>query len=289
MTPEVVVAEGDELGEGPQWDPTTGELVRVDITRGRVHHLDPATGRTSTVELGDVVGFAIPRASGGLVVGLRRAVVLLEPDGSSSRILAAVEPDLVHNRFNDAKCDPAGRLWAGTMAMGESDPDGALYRIGSDGQVDQVVTGLTISNGLDWSPDATLMYLNDTPTGRIDVFDHDPATGSITERRPFARIDRAEGSPDGLTVDAEGGVWVALFAGGQVRRYSAGGELDVVVPFPVSNVTSLTFGGPDLADLFVTTARHHLTPEQLTAQPLAGAVFVLHPEVRGRPAGRFAG
>ena len=289
MNPEVLVADGDELGEGPQWDLTSGELVRVDITRGRVHRLDPVTGATSTLELGDVVGFAIPRASGGLVVGVRRAVILLEPDGTSSDILAAVEPDLVDNRFNDAKCDPTGRLWAGTMAMGETDPDGALYRIGSDGHVDRVVAGLTISNGLDWSPDATLMYLNDTPTGRIDVFDHDPVDGTITGRRQFAGIDPTVGFPDGLTVDAEGGVWVALFGGGQIRRYSAEGELDVVVALPVTNVTSLTFGGPDLADLYVTTARHHLTPEQLTDQPLAGAVFVLHPGVRGRPAGRFAG
>ncbi len=285
MTPEVLVADGDELGEGPHWDAATGELLRVDITRGRVHRLDPGSGRASSTELGDLVGFAIPRASGGLVVGLRRAVVLLDPDGAR-RTLVALEPDLPDNRLNDAKCDPVGRLWAGTMAMGESQPDGALYRIEADGTTERVVSGLTISNGLDWSPDATLLYLNDTPTRQIDVFDHDPSTGAVTGRRPFARID---GSPDGLTVDAEGGVWVALFGGSQVRRYSPDGSLDVVVPLPVTNVTSLTFGGPDYTDLFVTTARHHLDAVKLGAQPLAGAVFVLRPGVRGRPAGRFAG
>jgi sugar lactone lactonase YvrE len=170
--------------------------------------------------------------------------------------------------------------------MGETQPHGSLYRIDADGRTERVVSGLTISNGLDWSPDASLMYLNDTPTSRIDVFDHDPFTGAVTDRRPFARID---GFPDGLTVDAEGGVWVALFGGSQVRRYSPDGSLDAVVPLPVANVTSLTFGGPDYADLFVTTARHDLDAAQLEAQPLAGAVFVLQPGVRGRPAGRFAG
>jgi sugar lactone lactonase YvrE len=285
MTPEVLIADGDELGEGPHWDAATGELVRVDITRGRVHRFDPSNGHASTVELGDVVGFAIPSTSGGLVVGLRRAVVIMESDGSM-RILVTLEADLLDNRLNDAKCDPAGRLWAGTMAMGETQPDGSLYRIDADGTTERVVSGLTISNGLDWSPDASLMYLNDTPTSRIDVFDHDPSTGAVTDRRPFARID---GFPDGLTVDAEGGVWVALFGGSQVRRYSPDGSLDAVVPLPVANATSLTFGGPDYADLFVTTARHDLDAAQLEAQPLAGAVFVLQPGVRGRPAGRFAG
>jgi sugar lactone lactonase YvrE len=285
MTPEVLIADGDELGEGPHWDAATGELVRVDITRGRVHRFDPSNGQASTVELGDVVGFAIPSTSGGLVVGLRRAVVIIESDGSM-RILVTLEADLLDNRLNDAKCDPAGRLWAGTMAMGETQPDGSLYRIDADGTTERVVSGLTISNGLDWSPDASLMYLNDTPTSRIDVFDHDPSTGAVTDRRPFARID---GFPDGLTVDAEGGVWVALFGGSQVRRYSPEGTLDAVVPLPVANTTSLTFGGPDYADLFVTTARHDLDAAQLEAQPLAGAVFVLQPGVRGRPAGRFAG
>lgn len=288
MRPDVLVADGDELGEGPHWDAATGELLRVDITRGRVHRLDPVSGRASSIDVGDLVGFAIPRASGGLVVGVRRAVVLLDPDGSR-RTLATLAPDLPDNRLNDAKCDPMGRLWAGTMAMGETQPDGALYRIEGGGVVEEVVSGLTVSNGLDWSPDATLMYLNDSPTRQVDVFDHDPSTGAVTGRRPFARIDSADGAPDGLTVDADGGVWVALFGGGQVRRYSPDGRLDVVVPLPVTNVTSLTFGGPDYADLFVTTARHNLDAAQLDAQPLAGAVFVLQPGVRGRPAGRFAG
>jgi sugar lactone lactonase YvrE len=219
---------------------------------------------------------------------LRRSVVLLDPDGTR-HTLATLEPGLPDNRLNDAKCDPAGRLWAGTMAMSEAQPDGALYRIDGDGVTERVVSGLTVSNGLDWSPDATRMYLNDSPTRRVDVFDHDPATGAVSGRRPFARIDPGGGFPDGLTVDAEGGVWVALFAGGQVRRYSPEGTLDAVVPLPVTNVTSLTFGGPDRADLFVTTAKHHLDPAQRAAQPLAGAVFVLRPGVRGRPAGRFAG
>ncbi|HEY0812991.1 MAG TPA: SMP-30/gluconolactonase/LRE family protein [Pseudonocardia sp.] len=288
MKPEVLVADGDELGEGPHWDAATGELLRVDITAGRVHRLDPVSGRSDTIELGDLVGFVIPREGGGLVVGLRRAVVLLDADGSR-HTLATLEPDRPENRFNDAKCDAAGRLWAGTMPINETEPVGALYRVEGNGRVEQLVTDLTIANGLDWSLDAARMYFIDTPTGRIDVFDHDRATGAISDRRPFARIDQGDGTPDGLTVDAEGGVWVALFGGSQVRRYSPDGRLDTVVPLPVTNITSLTFGGQDYADLFVTTARHHLDAAQRTAQPLAGAVFVLRPGVRGRPAGRFAG
>ncbi len=285
---EVLVAAGDELGEGPVWDADAGELVRVDVVRGRVHRLDPATGASSTVELGDLVGFAIPRRSGGLVAGLRRDVVTVDPDGSR-HTLAALEPDRPGNRLNDAACDAAGRLWAGTMDLAETGPTAALYRVDAAGSTTPVLDGVTISNGLDWSPDATRLYYVDSPTGRVDVLDYDPAGGAVSGRRPFARIDPADGVPDGLTVDAEGGVWVALFGGGQVRRYAPDGGLDAVHALPVTNVTSLAFGGGDLADLFVTTARHHLDPQQLAAQPLAGAVFVVRPGVRGRPAHRFAG
>ena len=288
MTPEVLIAAGDELGEGPHWDDAAGELLRVDISRGRVHRLEPVSGRTSTIELGDIVGFAIPRVSGGLVVGLRRAVVAIDPDGTRHTV-TTVEPDRAGNRLNDARCDATGRLWAGTMAMDEATPDAALYTITADGTTERVVTGLTISNGLGWSPDTTRLYLADSPTRRVDVFDHDPATGAISSRRGFLRIAEGDGFPDGLTVDAEGGIWIALFGGGQVRRYTTKGDLDAVVALPVTNVTSIAFGGPDYADLFVTTARHHLDPAERAAQPLAGAVFVLRPGVRGRPAGCFAG
>jgi sugar lactone lactonase YvrE len=196
------------------------------------------------------------------------------------------EPD--HTRLNDCRCDPAGRLWAGTMSRERRPGTAALYRLGPGG-LERAIGGTTISNGLGWSPDGRSMYFIDSPTQRIDVLDYDVATGRAADRRPLVTIPEEDGLPDGLTVDAEGGIWVALFGGGAVRRYAPDGGLDAHVALPASHPTCPAFGGDDLRTLFVTTSRHRLTPAERAAQPLAGAVLGLRPGPAGRPGTPFAG
>ena len=293
---EIVLDAGDQLGEGPFWDDLRGELLRVDISRGLVHGWDPSTGAAWRRECGGEVGAALPRAGAdGLVLAVGRRIVLDEiasrpPDARDrDRVLAQVEEDRPGNRFNDCKCDPSGRLWAGTMSGERAPREASLYRLAPGREIECVISGTTISNGLGWSPAGDRMYFIDSTTHRVDVFDYDAESGEIAGRRPFAAIDQADGLPDGMTVDREGGVWVCLFGGGAVRRYGADGALDAVIGLPVTNPTSAVFGGPDLRTLYVTSARHRLSEEQLTAEPQAGAVLALEPGVTGLPGNRFAG
>jgi sugar lactone lactonase YvrE len=264
----VALAAGDHLGEGPSWHPVTGELSWVDINRGLLRRWRPEDDTPDTLELGAPVSFAIPREGGGWVIGRRDQIALIEPDGRESSLIQISDPP-PDTRFNDAKCDAAGRLWAGTMSTVRTPGDGRLYRVDPAGETVEVISSTTISNGLGWSPDNTLFYFIDSTTQKIDVFDFDVTTGRIANRRRWVEIDPGDGLPDGLTVDEEGGVWLCLFGGGCVRRYDAGGRLDAVARLPVSNPTSPVFGGPNLDRLYVTSAQHRLTPEQLAQEPLA--------------------
>jgi sugar lactone lactonase YvrE len=285
---DIALDAGDQLGEGPFWDDRRNELLRVDISRGLVHGWNPSTGAAWRREYDAEVGAAVPRAGqDGLVVAVGRRIVL--DDGEGERTLARVEEDRPGNRFNDCKCDPSGRLWAGTMS-GESSPgEASLYRLAPGGEIERVISGTTISNGLGWSPARDRMYFIDSTTRRVDVFDYDASSGEITGRRAFAELDPSDGLPDGMTVDSEGGVWVCVFGGGAVLRYGEDGALEARVELPVTNPTSAVFGGPDLRTLYVTSARHELSEEQLAAEPLAGAVLTLKPGVTGLPGNRFAG
>jgi sugar lactone lactonase YvrE len=205
------------------------------------------------------------------------------------RAIADVEADLQDQRMNDGKCDPAGRFWAGTMALDKRRGAGALYRLDADGRVHRMLDEVSISNGLDWSNDGRLMYYVDTPTRSVDVFDFDVATGAIANRRSLARVEPDEGWPDGLTLDADGYIWVALWCGAAVRRYAPDGTLDRVVAVPTTYPTSCAFGGSDLGDLYITTAATALTPDERLREPLAGGLFRCRPGVHGRPAHRFGG
>jgi sugar lactone lactonase YvrE len=227
----------------------------------------------------------VPRVGGGLVLAVDRELVVLDREGTG-RTVAAVEPDRPGNRFNDCRADPRGILWAGTMARDRAPGSAALYRLSPDGALEVAIAGTTISNGIGWSRDGATMYFVDSTTQRIDAFDFD---GTLSARRPFAAIDPADGLPDGLAVDADDGVWICLFGGGALHRYDAAGRLDAVVPLPVTNPTCPAFGGPGLRTLYVTSARHKLTPAQLAAEPLAGALLALDPGVSGLPVNRFAG
>jgi len=288
MDVRVALASRDRLGEGPCWLDAVGELLRVDITAGLVHTWNPATAVQHTTAFDGEVSAATPRAGGGLIVAVGLTLVAVDPDGAR-RTIADVEPDRPQNRFNECRCDPLGRLWAGTMSKVREAGAAALYRLDPASALERPIAPTTLSNGLGWSPAGDRMYFIDSTTQRIDVFDFDPVGGGISGRRPFAVVDPADGLPDGLAVDAEGGVWVCLFGGAALRRYDPDGRLDAVVPLPVTNPTCPCFGGPDLTTLYITTARHGLSDARLAQEPLAGAVLAVAPGVRGLPATAFAG
>ena len=281
-----VMATGDLLGESPQWLPAEGRLARIDMGPGVLHVLDPQTGIQESLEFGPPIGFVMPRQGGGFVVGLGLTIVLIDADGSR-RTLVDLTGSRDAERFNDAVCDAAGRLWVGTLSSTRTQGAAALFMVTPAGDCTEVLSGLTISNGMDFL-DGDLLHA-DTATGRIDRYPRDPETGALGERATFAEIPEAEGRPDGLTVDADGGVWVALFGGGEVRRYRANGTVDRRVRLPMTPVTSVVFGGDDLGDLYVTTGRYKLSDEALAEQPLAGALLRFRPGMRGRPQHVFGG
>jgi sugar lactone lactonase YvrE len=284
---EVAVAPAAQLGEGPRWDAATQTLLWVDVVAKLVHRYDPAAGTNTTFQVADVVSLALPRSRGGVVIGLPDG--LHHHDGERSSLLAAIEPEQAATRTNDGACDAAGRLWVGTMPFDERSPIAGLYRVDADLTVTTMLTGTTISNGLGWSPSGTRFYFIDSPTCAIDVFDFDGRSGTLENRRALATVEVEGAVPDGLNVDAEGCVWVALHGGWGLRRYSPEGELLAEVRLPIARITSCCFGGPELRDLYVTTRRDGLSKAEHTAQPLAGALLRLDVGVAGLPTHAFAG
>ena len=280
---DVVIDVAAILGEGPVW--VDDSLWWVDIEGHRIHRTNPATGQDHVTRMDSPIGFVIPRATEGWIAGMEDGVAVIASDGTEECHIPIEATDL-DGRMNDAKCDPVGRLFTGTMT--DDDNRSSLYRIDADLSVTAIFTGVGISNGLGWSPDATSMYYIDSPTNRIDVIDYDLATGAVEHRRPLIEVGVDEGLPDGMTVDADGCLWVAFSGGSCVRRYDPGGQLMRVVELPVSLVTSCTFGGKDLDQLFITTASVGLDDSERSAQPLAGAVFRIDPGTRGTPASYFA-
>ncbi|WP_201261054.1 SMP-30/gluconolactonase/LRE family protein [Embleya scabrispora] len=278
------------LGESPCWDARSGRLLWVDIPAGRVHYLVPDTDRYGWYDIGRPVSAIVPRAVGGFGLAVREGFAVLEPDGTV-RIVAHVEADRPGNRMNDGACDRAGRFFAGTKAEDDTPGAGALYRLDPPDtahpsqlpRLVRVFAEVTNSNGIAWSPDERSVYYVDTGTGRIDVCAYDPADATVSDRRPFTEIPPEAGLPDGLTVDADGGVWVALWEGGALRRYTPDGRLDRTLPVPVRRVTNCAFGGPDLDVLYVTTAA---TDDR---EPLGGRLFAFRPGIRGLAAHPYRG
>jgi sugar lactone lactonase YvrE len=287
---DVVVRQAGMLCEGPLWDPRAEQLLWVDIPAGLVHRLDVATGIDAVVhDAGESVGCVALRGSGGYLVATALGVAAADDGWQSVHQIAALpgEPALI--RTNDGACDPWGGFWVGTMAYDERQGAGALYRIDTDGAVRQVLDATSVSNGIDWSPDGSAMYYADSATQRVDVFDVGAGDGHVSGRRPFAEIEVPDAVPDGIAVDAEGFVWVALWGGGRVRRYAPDGRLDREVSIPADQVTSIAFGGPNLDALYVTTAREGLSAAALARQPLAGSVFVHDAGVLGRAPNAWGG
>jgi sugar lactone lactonase YvrE len=271
-------------GEGPVWSPSWGGLRFVDMLAGDVLtlHEDGSVGRRS---VGTVAAVVRPRRTGGAVIGVERGFLLEEPDGSLTPLGELWSDDRL--RMNEGGCDPDGRFYCGSMAYDNTPGSGTLYRLDPDRSVRAVLEGVTISNGLEWTPDGTRAYYNDTPTHEVSVFDYDPVAG-LTDRRTFTevRVGDGPGNPDGLTVDAEGGVWTALYGAGVVHRYSTDGELDAVVEVGPSKVTACTFGGENLDTLYITTSREGLGADD---EPTAGALFRADVGVQGMPVREFAG
>lgn len=286
---ELLLHAHARLGEGPVWDEREGCLWWVDILGESIHRTDPATRADEIVPVGQMVGAVGLRERGGLVAALREGFALVETDRARVELVAPVERDDPETRMNDGKVDPAGRFWAGTTALDHRLGAGTLYRLDPDLRVSPMLGEVTISNGLDWSLDGSTMYYIDTPTHRVDAFAFDPASGSIGDRRPAVPIREGAGSPDGMTLDAEGYLWVALWGGWAVERYAPDGRLDLRVDVPAAQASSCAFGGPELDLLFITTARKDFPAGGLPDQPHAGGLFVCRPGPRGRPAFRFGG
>jgi sugar lactone lactonase YvrE len=274
-------------GEGPVWDPATGLLHWVDMLVGQLLSLDPATGEVSGRQVGTVAAALRPRAGGGLVLALERQFALIDPGAESLRLLDPLwdNPSI---RFNDGGCDRHGRFYCGTMPYDAAEPVGSLYRLDPDGTTTVLIDGgLTISNGIVWTPDGGTCYFIDSPTQRVDVFDAGP-DGLLTGRRPLIEMTDGGGvMPDGMCLDSDGGLWVAMWLGSEVRRYRPDGTLDLVVPVPTRRVTACAFGGPDLTDLYITTSRQgDVAPDE---EHTAGALFRCRPGFTGVPETPFAG
>ena len=288
---ELILDAKNDLGEGPTWSTREQALYWVDILGKRLHRLDPATGDTTSWDTEEMVGAAVERESGGFV--LAQASGFYTWSSESGRTpLVDPEADKPGNRFNDGAVDRQGRLWAGTMAIKEGAPVGSLYRMDPDLSVTKMVSDVTVSNGLGWSPDDRIMYYCDTGARTIWAYEFDSSTGEIANQRAFAVVpdEPEEGGPDGLTVDAEGCVWSARWGGWKVVRYDPDGAVEREVAVPSARVTSAMFGGPDLDQLYLTTARIGFDPAvDVERQPHAGGVFALAPGVKGLPETPFKG
>jgi sugar lactone lactonase YvrE len=289
-TVELALDARAALGEGPLWDPRRGLLYWVDIEAGRVHSYDPFTGSDRDVELGQRVGCLALRAGGGLLAGVETGIGALELPSGEFKILVNPENELPRNRFNDGKCDPAGRFWAGTMSMDRQEGAGSLYRLETDLSIRRVLSGVTTSNGLAWSADGRTLYYIDTRTRAVAAFDYEAAGGTIANRRELIRIPPDLGKPDGMCIDSEGLLWIAMFGGGRITRWQPHEKslvADYAVPAP--RVTSCCFGGKDLETLYITTARFGLGADALAEFPLSGGLFKLSAGVRGAAVPFFAG
>ncbi len=281
------------LGEGPVWDSRAQRLFWVDIEGFEIHIYEPANREHGVIDVGQFVGSLAVRKSGGLILALKSGFAVLDPETGVMTPIADAESHLPGNRFNDGKCDPAGRFWAGTLSLDEDHGSGKgnLYCLHTDRRVELKIPGVWISNGLAWTKDERVMYYIDSPMQKVVAYDYDKSTSEIANPRTVIEVPASEmGYPDGMTIDEEGMLWIAHWDGGRVCRWDphTGKEL-AEIKAPVSRPTSCIFGGDNFDILYITSARTRLSEETLARQPLAGSIFKCRPGVRGLPMNEFEG
>jgi len=284
MQVEIILDARAELGEGPAWDAKSNALYWVDILGKRIHY--HRRGDDGFIQLDEMPGCLAPSRDGSLLVAARATILKLELAIAKRTVLASItEP--TNNRFNDGKCDPASRFLAGTMNLDEKTPSGSLYSF--DGQtVTRLLTDIRISNGLAWSPDYKTFYYIDTPTREVKAFDYDLSTGLIAEPRVVIHVPESLGWPDGMTSDTDDNLWIAMWGGAQVTHWNPQtGELLEQIPLPAKNVTSCVFGGKNLNELYITSARKGLNEADLTAYRFSGSLMRVKTKVQGMPTFEF--
>jgi sugar lactone lactonase YvrE len=287
---ELVVDAKRILPEGPIWCAATRRLYWVNILGSELHWYDPATKQDSFADVGSHVGTVVPRAKGGVTLAIQSGFAHFDPASKKLTKLAQPEADHPGIRFNDGKCDPAGRLWAGTLSYDNAKGVGALYRLDADGSVTVMERNISCSNGLAWDLEKKRFYYIDTPTRAIAAYDYDNATGRISNKRMAVTMAPEEGWPDGMCIDVEGKLWVAHWGGSQVVRWDPEtGKAIARITTPVSQPSACAFGGDKLDRLYITTAREGMKPEQIAKEPTSGGLFVCDPGMTGRPQPTFAG
>lgn len=287
---ECVCEAAAQLGEGPLWDWREECLWWVDILGQALHRFDPASRSSTRFDVGRPIGTVVVRESGGLVIACADGFHAFDPNTQSHEALGDPEADLPGNRFNDGKCDPRGRLWAGTMSMREETGRGTLYSLEPAGDVRRRLGGVTCSNGIVWTADESTMYFIDSPTRRIDAFDYDAASGDLTNRRCAVEVPAELGIPDGMAIDSAGMLWVGMWGGWHVVAFDPRSGREVSrVRLPTANVTACAFGGRDLRDLYITTASVGLSPDDVHRQPLAGGLFRVRTHVPGVRSAMYSG
>ncbi|NEU30421.1 SMP-30/gluconolactonase/LRE family protein [bacterium LRH843] len=287
---ELVIDAKATLGEGPCWDSEKHLLYWVDIIEKKVHIHNPKTKSNQSIDVAHLPGAAVVRDSGGLVLATQNGFYTLDEKTKELTLIEDPESDRPHNRFNDGKCDPAGRFWAGTMEVVEKEPTGSLYVLDTDLTVKKVLSDITISNGLAWSSDNKTMYYIDSPTKQVAAFDYDLESGQLSNKRIVVTIPEGEGIPDGMTIDAEDMLWVAQWGGYKVSKWNPQtGEKIGEVSVPAKQVTSCVFAGEQLDELYITSARRGLDEEELETYPQSGGVFRVKTDVKGGKTFSFKG
>ena len=282
-----VAHTNDVLGEVPRWHALENALYWIDALKPAVYRFDPARNEVESWTPPEKLGSFAPSATGGLIIAGRNGFALYDPRGGAFERIADPEDKAAENILNDGRCDSRGRFWAGSMTKTMQRASGKLYRV-ERGRVDACDDGIWVSNGVAFSPDDRTMYFADSHVHAIYAYDYNVGAGTIGKRRLFADTKDRAGVPDGASVDAHGFLWTAMFDGGCLARYAPDGRLDRTVPMPVSRPTACAFGGPDLATLYVTTARFRLPPDRLAAEPFAGGLLALDVGVRGLPEPLYA-
>ena len=278
------------VGEGPIWDADANVLWWVDIMSSELYAYDPQTGENREWNVGQHVGTVVQRASGGLMLALRDGFAAFDPDSGKLEMLADPEAHLPGNRFNDGKCDPGGRFWAGTMAYEDHSDQGSVYRMDTDHSVHKMIENIGVSNGIIWSLDAKTMYYTDSLDYAIRAYDYDVGTGGISNERISIDFPQEMGIADGFTIDEEGMLWVAHFGSSRVRRWNPDTAAVLVeIELPTASITACAFGGPNLDQLYITCATLGMSDAEKAQQPHAGGLFVAEVGVRGLPSDKFGG